>query len=56
MANKVSLAEAMKQKLAQKKEAQASVNQQKHAQNGNMQMKSQIAKKPSAMKRRMGGG
>lgn len=56
MANKISLAEAMKQKLAQKKEMQASGNQQKHGHTGNMQMKSQIEKKPSAMKRRMGGG
>jgi hypothetical protein len=57
MNQKISLADAIKQKLAQKKEAQASgKNQKQHGPSGNEQMKSQISKKPSAIKRRAGGG
>ncbi|WP_176706456.1 hypothetical protein [Paenibacillus hemerocallicola] len=51
----VSLADAIKQKLAEKKEAQAAANkQQKHAPSPNQQMKSQINKKPNNQKRRTG--
>jgi hypothetical protein len=56
MNQKISLADAIKQKLAQKMEAQASGKNQKHGPSGNEQMKSQISKKPSAIKRRAGGG
>ncbi|MDF2717121.1 MAG: hypothetical protein K0R28_4046 [Paenibacillus sp.] len=52
---KISLAEAIKQKLAQKKEAQTSATkQQKHAPSANQQMKSQIHKKQNNQKRRTG--
>lgn len=55
MSNKVSLAEAIKQKLAQKKEAQSAANkQQTFAPSPNQQMKSQINKKPNNQKRRTG--
>ncbi|MBJ6361359.1 hypothetical protein ACFOQM_08670 [Paenibacillus sp. GCM10012307] len=53
---KVSLAEAMKQKLAQKKQAQADANQQKKHQNAGNQpkMKSQNTKKINNQRKRMG--
>lgn len=53
--NKITLAEAIKQKLAQKKEAQSNANkQQKHALSPNSQMKSQIHKVQNNQKRRTG--
>ncbi|GGF95474.1 hypothetical protein [Paenibacillus abyssi] len=53
---KVSLAEAMKQKLAQKKQAQADANnQKKHQVAGNQpKMKSQNTKKINNQRKRMG--
>ena len=52
---KISLAEAMKQKMAQKKAAQAQANsQQKHQVSGNQMMKSQQTKKQNNQRRRMG--
>ena len=51
---KISLAEAAKQKLAQKKLAQAEGKNQKHQATGNQMMKSQQTKKPSNTRRKMG--
>jgi hypothetical protein len=52
---KISLAEAVKQKLAQQKEAQANANaQQKNVPNSSQRMKNQINKKPNNQKRRTG--
>lgn len=52
---KVSLAEAAKQKLAQKKQAQANANaQQKYQPSGNQRMKSQQTKKTTNTSRKMG--
>lgn len=55
MEKKISLAEAVKRKLAQKKEAQAQGNaKQKTIPGSGQQMKSQINKKPNNQKRRTG--
>ncbi|SDX75077.1 hypothetical protein [Paenibacillus sp. CF384] len=53
---KISLAEAMKQKLAQKKQDQANANnKQKHGPGGNQQtMKSQNHKKVNNQRKKMG--
>lgn len=52
---KVSLAEAAKQKLAQKKQAQSNAKgKQKHQPVGNQTMKSQQAKKTTLSSRKMG--
>lgn len=52
---KISLAEAMKQKLAEKKQAQANQNTKgKHLAAGNQTMKSQLTKKPNNQKKRTG--
>ncbi|MDF2721076.1 MAG: hypothetical protein K0Q59_751 [Paenibacillus sp.] len=53
--HKVSLAEAVKQKLEQKKQAQSnSGKQQKHGPSTNQQMKSQINKRQNNQRRRTG--
>lgn len=53
--NKMSLADAAKKLLAQKKEAQMNAKSQKHGgPNSSQQMKSQIKKKPNNQKRRTG--
>ncbi|WP_438444551.1 hypothetical protein [Gorillibacterium sp. sgz5001074] len=55
MANKISLAEAVKMKLAQKKaEAAAGSKQQKNGPQANQTMRNQINKKPNNQKRRTG--
>lgn len=52
---KISLADAMKKKLAEKKLAQSNQNQkQKHELSGNQSMKSQLTKKPNNQKKRTG--
>jgi len=52
---KVSLAEAMKSKLAQKRQAQAAAkSSQDHYSTDTKKMKSQINKKPNNQKRRTG--
>lgn len=52
---KVSLAEAVKQKLAQKKLEQANNSKQKHGPGGNQQvMKSQNTKKVNNQRKKMG--
>lgn len=51
---KVSLAEAMKQRLAQKKEEQAQGTQDKNFSQGPQTMKSQLSKKESSTPRKMG--
>lgn len=57
MTKKVSLADAIKQKLAEKQAASANANkQQKHNGGSQNQMKSQTHKKTSTLKRRTGGG
>ncbi|WP_223836833.1 hypothetical protein [Paenibacillus oceani] len=57
MTKKVSLADAVKQKLAEKKAASANANNS-HKPNAGQQphMKSQTHKKTSTLKRRTGGG
>lgn len=52
---KISLAEAAKQMLAQKKQAQNQAKTQGgHQENGGPMMKSQLTKKPNNQRRRMG--
>ncbi|WP_274649087.1 hypothetical protein [Paenibacillus humicola] len=52
---KISLAEAVKQKLAQKKQAQAEGKQQKFSPGGNQQtLKSQNTKKVNNQRKKMG--
>ncbi|CAM3382773.1 hypothetical protein [Marinicrinis lubricantis] len=53
---KISLAEAAKQMLAQKKQAQATAagQQGKHQKSSNQTMKSQLTKKPNNQRKRMG--
>ncbi|CAH1223943.1 hypothetical protein PAECIP111893_05052 [Paenibacillus plantiphilus] len=52
---KVSLAEAVKQKLAQKKQEQANGTKQKHGPGGNQQvMRSQNTKKVNNQRKKMG--
>lgn len=52
---KISLADAMKKKLAEKKMAQGNQNQkQTHELSGNQKMKSQLTKKPNNQKKRTG--
>lgn len=51
---KVSLAEAMKQRLAQKQEEQANNKQGKGMGHQKHSLKSQVSKKPSNTRRKMG--
>ncbi len=52
---KISLQEAMKRKLAEKKQAQAQGNMPGHQKAGNHIVKSQQTKKPNNQRRRTGG-
>ncbi|MET3289028.1 hypothetical protein EDM56_21005 [Brevibacillus fluminis] len=52
---KISLQEAMKRKLAQKKQEQANGNQAGNQKASNQVMKSQQTKKPNNQRRRTGG-
>ena len=54
MSNKVSLAEAAKRMLSQKKQSQAAGKQHKGAPMSEQQVRSQITKKPNNQKRRTG--
>ncbi|WGV57073.1 hypothetical protein QIH01_16345 [Brevibacillus brevis] len=51
---KISLQEAMKRKLAEKKQAQAQANNPMNQKAQNQSMKSQLTKKPNNQRRRMG--
>ncbi|KZE55608.1 hypothetical protein AV540_06050 [Brevibacillus parabrevis] len=51
---KISLQEAMKRKLAEKKQAQAQANSPVNQKAKNQSMKSQLTKKPNNQRRRMG--
>lgn len=51
---KISLQEAMKRKLAEKKQAQAQANNPMNQKAKNQSMKSQLTKKPNNQRRRMG--
>ncbi|EJL42896.1 hypothetical protein BAG01nite_08780 [Brevibacillus agri] len=51
---KISLQEAMKRKLAEKKQAQAQANNPVNQKAKNQSMKSQLTKKPNNQRRRMG--
>ncbi|GEC87977.1 hypothetical protein ABE237_04320 [Brevibacillus formosus] len=51
---KISLQEAMKRKLAEKKQAQAQANNPLNQKAKNQTMKSQLTKKPNNQRRRMG--
>ncbi|MFF0826654.1 hypothetical protein ACFYU8_02305 [Brevibacillus sp. NPDC003359] len=51
---KVSLQEAMKRKMAEKKQAQAQANNPLNQKAQNQSMKSQLTKKPNNQRRRMG--
>ncbi|ASJ53557.1 hypothetical protein [Brevibacillus formosus] len=51
---KISLQEAMKRKLAEKKQAQAQANNPLNQKAKNQSMKSQLTKKPNNQRRRMG--
>lgn len=51
---KISLHEAMKRKLAEKKQAQAQANNPVNQKAKNQSMKSQLTKKPNNQRRRMG--
>ena len=51
---KISLAEAAKLKLAQKKQNQANGKNQKHMMSGNQAMKNQHSNKPKSTRRKMG--
>jgi hypothetical protein len=53
-APKKSLADAIRQKLEEKKREQSGTGSQKHAPSPNQKMKSQITKKPNNQKRRTG--
>ncbi|GIP37286.1 hypothetical protein J31TS4_05660 [Paenibacillus sp. J31TS4] len=52
---KVSLADAVRNKLAQKKQAQAAIKANPQAAQANMKMKSQMTKKVNNQRRRTGG-
>lgn len=51
---KISLQEAMKRKMAEKKQAQAQANNPQNQKAKNQTMKSQLTKKPNNQRRRMG--
>ncbi|NRR20449.1 hypothetical protein [Brevibacillus sp. MS2.2] len=51
---KISLQEAMKRKMAEKKQAQAQANNPMNQKAKNQSMKSQLTKKPNNQRRRMG--
>ncbi|MFG0216335.1 hypothetical protein ACFU8X_25000 [Brevibacillus porteri] len=51
---KISLQEAMKRKMAEKKQAQAQANNPLNQKAQNQSMKSQLTKKPNNQRRRMG--
>ncbi|BAH43589.1 MULTISPECIES: hypothetical protein [Bacillales] len=51
---KISLQEAMKRKMAEKKQAQAQANNPMNQKAQNQSMKSQLTKKPNNQRRRMG--
>ncbi|MGN7471192.1 hypothetical protein [Brevibacillus sp. SAFN-007a] len=51
---KISLQEAMRRKLAEKKQAQAQANNPVNQKVKNQSMKSQLTKKPNNQRRRMG--